>query len=287
MRLVHSLWSKPMLTASESERKTKEAVVLWCYASSVAFAKLHKQHIILFADDYAKELLSFLPYDEILPLAIKEDTPSTFWAAGKFAAYSQMQKGDIHIDGDVFLQTAGLISILEDATQKDYDVFVQCVEDDTNCYAGAYDKVCSILNKHNITYQNKQFPKFEAAYNTGLIGFGNMALRDKYVLLYFDSIDQIKNNQKLIEDLNVASSAPDIVLEQQTLFHLSQNKNTFSLLGRGLHSMMYSRMIGYQHLLGDAKTTCMHKIAAQLSSINKEIFSLTVDKANLILNRKL
>lgn len=285
MRLVHSLWSKPMLTASESDRKTKEVVALWCYASSVAFAKLHKQEIVLFADDYAKELLSFLPYDKVLPLLIQDDTPSTFWAAGKFAAYSQMEKGDIHIDGDVFLQTAGLVCILNNASKEDYDIFVQCIEDGTNCYAGAYDKVCDILNQHNVFYQNKPFPEFTAAYNTGLIGFGDMKLRDKYVSLYFDTINQIKNNQELITDLNEASSAPDIVLEQQTLYHLSKGKKIFSLLGKGLHSMEYSRMIGYQHLLGDAKTTYMHKIAAQLYRTDKEIFSLTVDKVNSVLNK--
>lgn len=287
MRLIHSLWSKPMLTASESDRKTKEVVALWCYASSVAFAKKHKQHIVLFADEQAKELLSFLPYDEVRSLSVPNDVPPTFWAAGKFAAYSQMQKGDIHIDGDVFLQTTGLICILQNAVQKQYDVFVQCIEDDTNCYSEVYDKVCSILNKYGVTYQNKPFPKFVAAYNTGLIGFGDMDLRDKYVSSYFDSIDQIKNNQRIIADLNEASSAPDVVLEQQTLFHSSKDRNFFSLLGRGSHSMNYSRMIGYQHLLGDAKTTCMHKVVAQLYNIDKDIFNLTVDKVNSILNRKL
>ena len=68
MKLVHSLWSQPLLESAPVDRQTKAVTMLWCYASSVAFAKMHKQPIRLYADEYAALLLSFLPYDDILKL---------------------------------------------------------------------------------------------------------------------------------------------------------------------------------------------------------------------------
>lgn len=254
--------------------------MLWCYASSVAFAKMHKQPIRLYADEYAAVLLSFLPYDDILKLDVPEGTPSIFWAAGKFSAYKQMQSGDIHIDGDVFLQTRCVMQLLEYATKK-YDIVVQCVENGENCYEGAYNIVTNLLNSHGVKYNGHKFPKFTKAYNTGLIGFTDMEFRDMYVNLYFDTMKQIQANPKLIAELNQVCSAPDIVLEQQMLYELARPQVTvYSLLGAGEFSMNYSGLVGYQHLLGDAKSSWLYKTIQQLHDINPEIFELTAEAVN-------
>lgn len=284
MKLVHSLWSQPMLESSPVDRQTKAVTAMWCYASSVAFAKLHARPIVLYADEYAAKLLSFLPYDEILPLEVPAGTPTIFWAAGKFAAYSKMKPGDIHIDGDVFLQTYAVMHLLDYAVEQKYDLLVQCVENGENCYDGAYDVVNKLLNSHGVTYQGQPFPMFSFAYNTGLIGFGNMDLRDHYVRLYFDTMEQIISKPKLIDALKEASSAPDIVLEQQTLYKLAHNFNVYSLLGVGVQSMEYSRLVGYQHLLGSAKANEMYKIINQLHDIDPDIFALTAGAVNDLLN---
>lgn len=285
MKLVHSLWSQPLLDSAPVDRQTKAVTMLWCYASSVAFAKCHKQHIRLYADEYAAELLSFLPYDEVLPLDVPAGTPSTFWAAGKFSAYMQMRPGDIHIDGDVFLQSPGIVNMLKYASLK-YDLLVQCIENDGNCNSDVYNAVVDLLNKHSITYAGGHFPKFANAFNTGLIGFNDMQLRDKYASAYFDVMDQIKSNAELIKDLNSASTAPDIVPEQQMLYHLTRDKhhiNVFSLLGAGEFSMEYSRYVGYQHLLGEDKTLWLYKTIEQLHELDPKIFALTTDAVNTLL----
>ena len=280
MTLVHSLWSQPLLESAPVDRQTKAVTTMWCYASSVAFAKFYEQPIRLYADEYAANLLSFLPYDDILPLNVPAGTPSVFWAAGKFSAYAQMESGDIHIDGDVFLQSPAVYQLLEYAIKKKYDLLVQCVENGENCYSGAYDIVSELLNTHGVLYSNAPFPIFTLAYNTGLIGFNNMTLRDEYVRLYFEAMEQVKSKPDLIADLKEASSAPDIVLEQQMLYELAHRGNVYSLLGTGLQSMMYSRSIGYQHLLGSAKTEELYKIINQLHNIDPDIFSATAEAIN-------
>jgi hypothetical protein len=282
MKLVHSLWSQPLLDSAPVDRQTKAVTMLWCYASSVAFAKYYNQPIRLYADGHAAELLSFLPYDDVLPLKVPAGTPSSFWAAGKFSAYAQMRPGDVHIDGDVFLQTGCVMHLLEHAT-KHYGLLVQCIENDCNCNVDAYDAVVDLLNIHGVTYDGKKFPKFTQAYNTGLISFGDMGLRDKYVKLYFDAMEQIKAKPELVADLKKASAAPDIVLEQQTLCGLAKGYTVYSLLGAGELSYNYSRAVGYQHLLGEAKTTLLYKTIQQLYEIDPEIFALTTDAVNNLL----
>ncbi len=279
MKLVHSLWSQPLIESAPVDRQTKAVTMLWCYASSVAFAKMHEQPICLYADEYAAELLSFLPYDDVQPLQVPEGTPSIFWAAGKFSAYAQMKAGDIHIDGDVFLQTQCVMKLLEHAADK-YDVLVQCIENSENCNEYAYDLINNLLNNHGVTYAGKPFPLFKQAYNTGLIGFNDMELRDKYVELYFKAMQHIQSKPELIKELQEACSAPDIVLEQQTLCSLAKDYKVYSLLGAGATSMRYSGAIGYQHLLGDAKTSWLYKTIQQLYDIDPDIFALTADAVN-------
>jgi len=284
MKLVHSLWSQPLLDSAPVDRQTKAVTMLWCYASSVAFAKNHQQHIRLYADEYAADMLSFLPYDDVLPLDVPAGTPSNFWAAGKFSAYAQMKPGDVHIDGDVFLQTRGVIQLLEYAASK-YDLLVQCIENDGNCNGGAYDAVVDLLNKYGITYDGEKFPKFAHAFNTGLIGFNDLRLREKYVMLYFDAMEGIQRQPELLAGLKEASAAPDIVLEQQTLCGLAERDHcsVYSLLGAGSFSFLYSSAVGYQHLLGDAKTSLLHATIQQLYEVDPEIFALTADAVNSLL----
>lgn len=283
MKLVHSLWSKPLLTTADPlERNKKLITTLWCYASSVAYAKKHKLPIRLYADEAAKQLLSFLPYDEILPLSVPEFVPTSFWAAGKFFAYAEMQPGDLHIDGDVFLQTAAVASLLKAACDK-YDVVVQCIEDDGNCNSEAYDLVNGLLNAFEIEYNSHSFGKFKGAFNTGIIGFNDMALRDQYVRHYLRTIEKVKDNTELVGVLKATGAIPDIVLEQQKLFELCDKKSVFSLLGGGSTSIEYSRTIGYMHILADAKWECLDKIIGQLSMVSPEIFTKTAGVLNKLL----
>jgi len=280
MKLVHSLWSKPLLATTDPvERNKKLIVTLWCYASSVAYAKRHKLPIRLYADEAGKQLLSFLPYDEILPLTVPEFVPTSFWAAGKFSAYMEMKPGDLHIDGDVFIQEAGAASLLREACKK-YDVVVQCIENAGNCSSEAYDLVNNLLNAYGITYNSNAFEPFRGAFNTGVIGFNDMELRDAYVRSYFRTIEQVADHKGLTSLLKATQSVPDVVLEQQKLFEICSEKKVFALLGSGFTSVEYSRVIGYMHILADAKWENLDKIISQLSVVSLEMFCLTMEQVN-------
>jgi hypothetical protein len=283
MKLVHSLWSKPLLeTANPVERNRKIITTLWCYASSVAYAKKNRLPIRLYADDFGKQLLSFLPYDEILPLTVPEFVPSCFWAAGKFSAYAEMKKGDLHIDGDVFLQSSACVELLKAACKK-YDVVVQCIENSSNCISEFYDMANNLLNAFGVTYNSQEFTPFVGAFNTGIIGFNDMALRDSYVRSYLRTIEQVADKPDLIGLFKATHSIPDVVLEQQKLYELSEDKKVFSLLGSGATSYEYSRVIGYMHILSDAKWECLDKIIGQLSMVSPEIFTKTAGVLNKLL----
>ena len=280
MKLVHSLWSKPLLATTDPVARNRKLITtLWCYASSVAYAKKHKLPIRLYADEAGKSLLQFLPYDEILPLSVPEFIPTNFWAAGKFSAYSEMKPGDLHIDGDVFIQSQAVADLLK-AACKNYDVVVQCIETERNCSPEAYNMVSSLMNAYGVTYNGDSFTAFRGAFNTGIIGFNDMQLRDNYVRAYYRTVEQVAEKKELVSILRATQSVPDVVLEQQKLMELSIGKNVYSLLGSGFTSVEYSRVMGYMHILADAKWEKLDKIIGQLSIVHPELFCKTADEVN-------
>lgn len=68
------------------------------------------------------------------------------------------------------------------------------------------------------------------------------------------------------------------------LYELYGRQQYYSLLGAGEFSMEYSRYVGYQHLLGDAKTSWLYKTIQQLYDIDPEIFAMTAEAVNNLLN---
>lgn len=283
MLLVHSMWTKPMLSGSVESVTRKVITNCWCYASSVAFAHKNKQPIKLFADAAGKQLLSFLPYDQVVEYQVPEDTPVSFWAAGKFKAYELMKKGEVHIDGDAFIQSENIIHILESAL-KEYRLITQCVEDGTNNFVESYDQINALLADFGIRYAGKKFNDFGGAYNTGLIGFGDIALRDRYCKSYWECINTIKNKKDLCLCMSAMKLSPDIVLEQQKLYEMVPLENAFTLLGSGTSSIDLSKVIGFQHLLGDAKWQLLDKVIGQLYLMDPEIFNATVKAVNKYTN---
>lgn len=283
MILVHSMWTKPMLSGSIESVTKKLITNCWCYASSVAFAHKNKQQIKLYTDEAGKQLLSFLPYDQVVEYQVPEDTPVSFWAAGKFKAYEQMKKGEVHIDGDAFIQSENIIHILESAL-REYRLVTQCVEDGTNNDVKYYNQINALLANFGIKYAGKKFSDFEGAYNTGIIGFSDMALRDRYCKSYWDCVNTIKAKKDLCLCMSTMDLAPDIVLEQQKLYEMVPLEDAFTLLGSGTSSINLSKVMGFQHLLGFAKWQYLDQIIGQLYLIDPEIFNATVKAVNKYTN---
>ena len=278
MQVVHSLWSQPMTSCPKQERIKKQVVNLWCYALSVAYARKHNLPIRLYTDEQGKRLIGHLPYDSILPLNMPTNTPTSFWAAGKFKAYEQMQTGDVHIDGDVFLTESRCVEAIEQNLQQPFHIFAQNEETPTNCSKQFYNKIISLLNLFNISYDNIDFPRFRKAYNTGIISFGDNDFRNEYCYRYWQTIRQVTANKTLADVLRIINTAPDVVLEQQMLYETANagvhNPNR-TLLGTGKEIYKNASKIGYIHLLANAKEEEIQYIVKRVEEVNPDIYRTT------------
>ena len=285
MRYVHSLWTKPMLRNSRDVRMHKQVITsLWCHASSVAYLKRMGQPIILFADEYANELLSWLPYDEIIPLQVPDYAPICLWAAGKIFAYQKMQLQDVHIDGDVFIKTPKLHErIAYGVTHA--DLIVQSIEDEDHT-ANNYYKNCSFIADHfKVEFLHGAISRHTAAYNCGLVGFNNEELKRKYIENYLHCHDQISNSPEAIEAIQMLKCTQDLLFEQKNLFDIAKGYNVFNLLGSGKEAYRTALQYGYQHILGDYKWKCLPDIKKQLQNVNPDIFQQTIEHINIALDK--
>lgn len=278
MRYVHSLWSKPMLRDARNVKAIRQlTTTLWCYASSVAYLKRLHQPIILFADEYAAEWLSYLPYDEIVPLILPDDAPTCLWAAGKFFALRDMELQDVHIDGDVFIKTRKLHERISYGAAHS-DLIIQSVEDCQNTgnkyYASCYDAV----DKYGIDFINGANNDHSPAYNCGLVGFNNNELKDLYWQNYMHCHEQIASNPVAVSELDAANCWLDLLFEQKNLFDIAKDYRVFNVLGTGRQAYISAIRYGYQHILGSSKWHCLDSIKRQLKDVDPKLYTNTQER---------
>ena len=283
MALVHSLWTAPMLNNERGQASRKQIeTTLLCFASSVVYVKRLGEKIHLYADDYGRELLDFLPYDKIDSLDIPANFPTDFWAAGKFFALQKMQLGDIHIDGDVFLKTPELMEVINNRMLIS-DLIVQSIENSWT-YENEYYINCVNVIKDNGIVLPDNLPYIAPAYNCGLVGFNNAELKKRYLQHYIASVYEIKQNPSAIAQIRMNKETwMDLLLEQQHLFSLSKGYKVCNLLGSGEDAYINARILGYQHLLGDEKWEQIDLIKKQLYLRDREIYNAVMAKLNDIL----
>ena len=283
MALVHSLWTAPMLNNERGQASRKQIVTtLFCFASSVVYAKRLGEDIHLYADDFGRKLLDFLPYDKIDTLDIPADFPTDFWAAGKFFALQKMQLGDIHIDGDVFLKTPELMEVINNRMLIS-DLIVQSIENSWTCENEYYINCVNVIKDNGIVLPDN-LPYIAPAYNCGLVGLNNAVLKEKYLQRYFKSVDIIKNHPTALEQIRSNKETwMDLLIEQQHLFSLSKGYKVCNLLGSGEDAYINARILGYQHLLGDEKWEQIDLIKKQLYLRDREIYNAVMAKLNDIL----
>lgn len=281
MALVHSLWTKPMLKNSRGEQLQKQIeTTVWCSASSVAYAKQHGEEIHLYADGLGRDLLSFLPYDEIFELDIPDNIPTEFWAAGKFFALADMNIGDIHIDNDVFLKRPELIAQLHEGLAKN-DFIVQSIEDSWQVLNSYYKMCRDVVQLNGIKFVNHLRADYSPAYNCGVVGFNNEELKQLYLESYINNICQIYSNPEAMDMIRGNENVwMDLLCEQQHLYKLAEmyDYKVYNLLGSGDEVFEKSVELGYQHLLGPEKWILLDEIKEQLRNLNPEIYKATLNK---------
>ena len=278
MALVHSLWTKPILNNERSIDANRQIEsVIWCYASSVAYAKRLGEPIYLYTDEFGRELLGFLPYDRVELLDVPEIIPTDFWAAGKFYAYQKMDIGDVHIDGDVFIKKQKLLDTIKFGLRNN-DLIIQSVENNQAYKNQYYLRCIELLKSNNIVFRDIT-SYYTPAYNCGLIGFNNAELKDKYINHYLQSIERICCNSNAMQQIrNQKDTWMDLILEQQHLYSLAQDYNVYNLLGEGDNVNYNACKLGYQHLLGSDKWERLEDIQAQLECLDPKMFQMIIEQ---------
>lgn len=282
MHFVHSLWTKPLIVNRRNvEFKTSLLTTILCNATSVAWIKHLGGKINLYADGFGRDMLGFLPYDNIYELNVPVYIPTCTWACGKFLALEKMPLGDVHIDGDVFLKSDKLIELCSD---NSYDMVVQSIENDKTTLKKYYSSIRALLIRNEIKSKTCSFEE-SPSYNCGTIGFFNAELKQKYLVEYFTTLNNIINNKKCLLELNKNLNAiPDLILEQQFLYELAQPYMVNNLLGDA--DTMYNMAIklNYQHILGGFKETQLNDIMNELKYVDETLYKEAVKQISFLLN---
>lgn len=247
MRFVHSFWTPPKFSGDIHIDRVLECDILY-YAYSFACLKRLEQKVVLYTDDMGAEILSFIPYDEVhLTLNdIPENANHNMWACGKFFAMKNEPLNSIHIDGDVFIETKDCL----DEIIKQYeanDIIVQDIEKNVSYRNYSY------LTEAGVKTPNYSISLITDSCCTGIIGFNNQQLKDKYIEQYFSLFEQIRGNDRLKNiDKNFII---DLVCEQYFLKCLCDtfNYNVGTLIKNYLTRYDESKKLGFVHLMGVEK----------------------------------
>ena len=241
-----------------------------CFALSCLCIKKLGYEIELHCDDSAYEYLYFLPYDNIYVDLNDLHQPKRIYAKCKFDVMKDMNLGDIHIDGDVFLLKDKIKDYLD---FSDYDVIVQCKETLKNM--GGY-----LWEESTTAFKNCDYPKWankvcRNMYNCGIVGINNPELKKIYFETYYDMLSQY--SKKGID----LCSVPDINIEQQFLYDLCKKNNykVKCLLDENdLHGS--AAKLGYSHLMGVSKRQLYKNVIKMIYKLDKNIYLKIKEKWN-------
>jgi hypothetical protein len=287
MRFIHSLWTKPSLNDRWNyDAKTATISNIWYYALSVAYIKKLGQDIVLYTDSLGKECLDYLPYDEIYPVlddVFDNDSTPVLWSRSKYYALDQEPLGALHIDGDVFIKSENCINKIE---QMKYDILCQGIQEislwNIQRIDDNYEANEALVNELKLPDGVRETPI--KSFNTGIVSFNNKELKDKFISVYFNMVDQITSNEKIMkaweENKNINL---DLVIEQRFLYDLSEKYNIKYLLDYTSRTINAdANAIGYQHVMGKKKYEQIDICKQVLQLINNEIYEDTLLKTEEI-----
>ncbi|WP_430409659.1 DUF6734 family protein [Kordia sp.] len=220
MKIIHSLWSKPMLTPDGTLGETGWRHSHYFYMSwalsCLTFKEIYKD-ITLVTDDFGYDLLINklkLPYTNIeVVLDELNHYPKELWAIGKLKAYQIQKEPFIHVDGDVYVWNS-FGNVIENATlvsqQRDEDF-------------GHYSHAMQEALHHGYEFPDFLLKEFlnkqtMVSSNAGIIGGNDLKFIQEYCKMSFEIID--KNIDK--PRFNGTSYA---LLYEQYLFHCLAQKH--------------------------------------------------------------
>ena len=269
--IIQSFWTKPI------KDKDKLKQLLYISALSLTYAHRSGYKVNMHTDSQGYEFLKDFGYDNLYKTLdeIPETVPTELCAARKFYAMkAEGITGKIHIDFDVFIKSSHLLDrFYEDKT---IDIFAQQEEN--------YEQICKfdklIQAMHVIGYPSTTRPNWKGSINTGIIGFNNRELANKYFNNYFSALKIYTQEQfnKYKEKNIKAQLTFDFILEQVTLSYYSIGYNVYTLVPTNNPTIIADK-IGYQHLQGTIKWEKHSQIIIKqlLESFNVELYNVVTN----------
>ena len=214
MEFAHSFWSVPLANCYFGDLKEKFVQTLVFYATSVSCVHRGGHKITLYTDKDGAEILSGIPYDNVVIMENTITDSSKFAASFKFLALERMPLGDALIDGDLYLYKDEIFKLLE---SYDEDVVVTCFENACDIREGLIKSLRKGFTqlKDDSFYRLDKF--IDGWHNTSLIRFNNAELRDKWIAQYKEYVERYK-------DIEFEGCWPDIIIEQRHLTDLVRNE---------------------------------------------------------------
>lgn len=244
MKLVYSLWSKPINDRWAKYRKGVELENLWdssinCLRLSILYAKKWGFEIEVVTDLQGEESLYELPIDKISTDLEHLSYNGKTWVEGKIYAMSKQNEPFIHIDWDVFLIKSEVAKILKGFKE---DVIVQSVDEKSQFEE--YFTEAQTTFAWYLDYEPYHIPGFhklhDKAFNCGIVGFNDMELKDEYCKAFTKCLKVSKN-------FEVDTS---IIIEQYLLYALVEaKKRSFKTLLPQREFNQTASRIGYTHLI--------------------------------------
>ncbi|HAA16899.1 MAG TPA: hypothetical protein DCE41_36375 [Cytophagales bacterium] len=255
-RVVHSLWTKPMAYNRWFIEGQLDASI-WLYALSYLYAKEVADEVILHTDDRGQEILSLIPYDEVLPtLNSLDQVHQKWWAMGKVAALEAEPLGSVHIDGDVFLRDPKAIAGL--LFDEEHDLVCQMIEQG-HLFTGGY---VPQLPHFDHALRNVEVPGYglgKKAFNCGVIGFHNAELRKQFLANTKMMVAECTQDDFIMQKLD-GQYEPNIIVEQYMLaglVELMDAKVRYILDPEEVHQQRslnkVANALGYTHIWGKTK----------------------------------
>lgn len=285
MRFVHTFYSVPLLANKFNKYETSMTFTITNYAYSAHCVKKLGHEIVLFTDEKGKELLGFIPYDEII--VIKDIEHSKHFAAQfKFKALQQCKLGDVIIDGDLFIKKQEALDRIKDDTNAViYSFFEPYNYTLRGTMKNYYINLLAKMRK--VQYlDGYELPKKWGDMgwmNTSLMRFNDEELLQEYIRQY-------EHHKHILQDINFEGEWPDIIIEQYFLTQLCKNKQTKAIVEDFWVDPLYnikSAEMGFVHL-GAAKPGYQKILNRDLSKENPELWKECVkqlEKYNIKINK--
>jgi hypothetical protein len=288
MKFIHTFWSKPLYENLVNGFDESLKNTLYDYGCSVSCIHKHNEKIVLYTDKRGAELLSILPYDDIIIIDNDElqNISISFPAQMKFYALKNCDLGDILIDGDLFLWKPTSVQMITDSTE---DIVYSFFEPYDYILNSPYIKIANKLLRELSKIEDEikepyHIPKFPDEYyyfNTSLMKINNQELKDKYVNDYFYYMEKTKN-------LDFNNLWFDLILEQMFLTQLVEHKNYSSkaiIDGFFVDPKADERAIdiGFTHL-GASKTKLLKCAELILKENDIQLYKIITNKYNEIIS---